>query len=77
MAWFVKPTRGQLEALRYAYPAGSRVELTEMGDKFTNLKPGDRGTVQGIDEAARVLMRWDNGSTLSLIPGEDKFWRVD
>lgn len=34
---------------------------------------GSRGTVQFVDDAGQLIMKWDNGSSLSLIPGEDRF----
>lgn len=73
----VIPSRAQVERIRAAYPAGCRVELIKMDDPWTNLRPGDTGTVTGVDDAGMIMMRWDRGSTLSLIPGEDEFRRVD
>lgn len=67
------PTRAQVERIRASYPAGSRIELIHMDDPWTNLKPGSRGTVYGVDDAGQIMMKWDGGSTLSLIPGEDEF----
>ena len=71
------PTRAQVERIRAAYPAGSRVELIHMDDPWTNLRTGSRGTVVGVDDAGQIMMKWDGGSSLSLIPGEDSFRRVE
>ena len=70
------PSRTEVNRIRALYPSGSRVELIHMDDPWTNLKPGDIGTVVGVDDLGQVMMKWDRGSTLSLIPGEDKFRRV-
>ncbi len=37
---------------------------------------GTRGTVLGVDDAGSIMMRWDNGRSLSLIPGEDIFRKL-
>ena len=55
---------------------GDRVELIHTSDPYTSLKPGDQGTVQMVDDAGTVHVKWDSGSTLGLIPGEDRFRRV-
>jgi hypothetical protein len=52
---------------------GKRIELLSTSDPYTKLKPGDRGTVQFIDDIGTVHVAWDNGSTLGLVPGEDQF----
>lgn len=55
-----------------------RIELLHTTDKHTNLKQGDLGTVTAdtSDPWGRILrVKWDNGSTLSLIWGEDA-WKV-
>ncbi len=54
-------------------PAGTRVELIAMDDPYAKLKSGNRATVRGVDDAGNILCEWDCGSSLSLIPGEDKF----
>lgn len=71
------PTKSQLYAYRASYPVGCRIELIEMDDPYSKLKPGDRGTVRGVDDAGQVMMQWDSGSSLSLIPGVDRFKRLD
>jgi len=34
---------------------------------------GTRGEVMGVDDAGQLLVRWETGSSLSLIPGVDSF----
>jgi hypothetical protein len=67
------PSKETVERLRREYPAGMRVELIAMDDPYSKLKPGDRATVRGVDDAGNILCEWDTGSTLSLIPGVDRF----
>ena len=73
---FRMPTEKEILRIRTMYPAGTRIELIEMDDPYTTLKPGDMGTVVGVDDAGQIMMRWDRGGSLSLIPGEDSFRRV-
>ena len=62
-----------VERIRKAYPVGCRIELIKMNDQWTNLVEGDLGTCDGVDEIGNVMMTWDRGSSLSLVPGEDQF----
>lgn len=39
--------------------------------------PGTTGTVVYVDDMGQIGMRWDNGCSLSLVPGVDRFARVD
>lgn len=71
------PTRAQVERIRAEYPAGCRIELVRMEDPYTHLRPGDLGTVVGVDDLGQIMMKWDRNSSLSLIPGEDEFRRVE
>lgn len=65
----------QLKALRKQYPDGTRVELLQMDD--IQAPPlGTMGTVYGIDDTGSLLVRWDNGSGLSVIFGEDVVRKV-
>ena len=67
--------RGRRKAERYKqmYPKGTRIELIQMGDDPRPVPPGTRGTVAFVDDMGQIGMHWDNGSSLSLIPGEDSF----
>lgn len=67
------PTREEVLKLREQYPAGTIIELTDMKDEWSNLRPGDIGTVQYVDDAGQIQMLWRRGSRLALIPGVDSF----
>ena len=66
------PSREQIAALRERYPRGTRGELLGMDDPQAPTV-GTRGEVLGIDDAGQLLVRWETGSSLSLIPGVDSF----
>ena len=65
-------SKAALEARRARFKRGSRVELVSMNDPYTNLKPGDRGRVEFIDDIGTAHIVWDNGSTLGAAYGEDQ-----
>ena len=69
------PTRETVERVRREYPAGTRVELIRMDD-LQALPPGTQGTVIGVDDTGSLLMRWDNGSGLNVVYGEDLVRKV-
>ncbi len=60
-----------LNARRSLYRKGVRVELVSMNDPCTNLKPGDLGTVDFVDDIGTIFVSWDNGSSLGVVYGED------
>jgi len=68
--WF--PSREQIAALRERYPRGTKVELLAMDDPQAP-PTGTMGEVIGVDDAEQLLVRWETGSSLSLIPGVDSF----
>lgn len=67
----------QAKRYREAYPPGTRLELIRMDDPYAPIPSGTKGTVDYVDDAAQIHMKWDNGSTLALIPGEDTFRKID
>ena len=64
------PSREQIAALREQYPRGTKVELLGMDDPQAP-PTGTRGEVMVVDDAGQLLVRWEIGSSLSLIPGVD------
>ena len=66
----VFPSKEIVERVRREYPAGTRVELVRMDD--VQAPPiGTQGTVEGVDDTASIMVRWDNGSRLHVVYGED------
>ncbi len=59
--------------MKEQYPPGTRIRLTEMRDPYAPVPSGTEGTVDFVDDAGQLQMQWDNGRTLALIPGEDRF----
>lgn len=58
--------------------AGARIRLTHTTDPYTKLRDGSEGTVLSTRHdgfSNTISVRWDDGSTLSLIEGEDR-WEV-
>ena len=66
------PGEAGLERLRRTYPKGTKVRLLAMAD-IQAPPVGTNGEVWGVDDAGSILVRWDSGSSLSLIPGADEF----
>lgn len=62
--------------LRAQYPVGCRVVLDEMNDRHAP-KIGTKGTVRGVDDIGSIMVVWDNGSTLSVVYGEDRCHRIE
>ena len=66
------PSREQIAALREQYPHGTKVKLLAMDD--SQAPPvGTLGEILGVDDAAQLLVRWETGSSLSIIFGVDRF----
>lgn len=70
------PNREIVEQVRREYPVGTRVELLKMADKQAPTV-GTKGTVRGVDDAASLLVDWDNGCGLNVVFDEDKVRKLD
>jgi hypothetical protein len=66
-------TTKQLETLRKQYPAGTKVRLISMTDEPYPVSSGTVGEVTHVDDIGNVHVRWQNGSSLALIPEADRF----
>lgn len=61
---------------RLNYPPGTRIALISMEDDVRPVPSGTRGTVRYVDDWGQIGIAWDNGSSLSLIPGIDHFRKL-
>ncbi|MCL2576934.1 MAG: DUF4314 domain-containing protein [Defluviitaleaceae bacterium] len=66
------PSKEQVNRVREAYPNGTRVELVSMSDPYTTLVPGSKGTADFVDDTGTLFVKWDCGSRLGVVYGEDK-----
>ncbi len=67
-----------LGILREKYTVGTRVELVHMRDPYnTALTPGAKGTVVAVDDIGTIHVRWDCGSSLGIVYGEDVCSKIE
>ena len=63
----------QAERYKELYPPGTRLMLLSMEDPYAPVPSGTRGTVDVVDDIGQIHMKWDNGQSLAIVPGEDSF----
>ena len=68
--------RRQAQRYKESYPPGTRVMLLSMEDPWSPVPSGTRGTVDVVDDIGQIHMKWDNGRSLALVPGEDSFRKL-
>ena len=69
-------SREALQRLRERFRPGTRVELLRMDD--AQAPPiGTMGSVIGVDDIGSIMVRWDSGSSLSVVYGEDSCRVID
>lgn len=66
----------QVDYLKRKY-VGKTICLISMPADPWPIEPGTLGTCTGVDDAGQLLMHWENGRGLSLIPGTDIFETVE
>ena len=63
----------RIKRIKEQYPEGTRIKLIHMDDPYCPVPDGTLGTVSMVDDIGTIHMRWDNGSSLGLVVGEDEF----
>lgn len=64
-----------IRTIKHIYVKGTRVKLRRMDDP--QAPPlGTQGTVIGVDDVGSIMVDWDNGSRLNVIPFVDECWIV-
>ena len=67
------PSKSYLEQLRRQYPKGTKLQLLSMRNEKYPILPGTIGEVTHIDDLGSIHMKWQNGSSLAIIPEVDSF----
>lgn len=62
----------EIDFLRKKLPSGTKVELVHMDDAQAP-PSGTKGEVICVDALGSIHVEWENGSTLALIDGVDKY----
>jgi len=70
------PNSDIVEKIKKQYPKGTRVELVRMED-IQAPPEGTKGTVAGVDDTGSIMVKWDNGSGLNVVYGEDICRKMD
>ena len=65
--------RDEVAYIKAHYPPGTRIRLNSMDDPWHPIPSGMEGEVDFVDDEGQIFMKWDNGRTLPLTPGEDSF----
>ena len=65
--------RKMVSFIKEQYPSGTRIRLNSMEDPYAPIAPGTEGVVDFVDDIGTIHMKWDNGRSLGIVPGEDSF----
>ena len=65
------PTRREVELIKACYTKGLRIELIHMDDPQAP-PAGTRGTIITVDDIGDLVVAWDNGCGLNVVPGVDQ-----
>lgn len=63
------PPRDIVERIKKEFPEGTKIVLDKMDEP--GMKPGMCGVVYKVDDAGTIFARWENGSGLGVVYGED------
>lgn len=63
----------EVKKIKEMYPKGTRIKLNHMNDPYHPVDDGALGTVEHVDDAGQIHMKWDDGGGLALVPDEDDF----
>ena len=65
------PTRREVEQIKARYTKGLRIELIQMNDPQAP-PVGTRGRIIALDDLGNIVVAWDNGCGLNVVPGVDR-----
>lgn len=62
--------------LRKQYPVGADIQLIAMKSPCSSIRSGMFGRVAFVDDDGQIHVLWENGKTVPVVPGVDKFQAV-
>ena len=65
----------QVRGIKKMYPKGTKIKLIYMEDDYA-VPSGTIGTVDYVDDIGTIFMNWENGGSLGLVYGVDKFEKI-
>ena len=65
--------RKMVNFIKEQYPPGTHIRLNSMEDPYAPIAPGTEGVVAFVDDIGTIHMKWNNGRSLGIVPGEDSF----
>ena len=65
--------RKMVSFIKERYPSGTRIRLNSMEDPYAPIAPGTEGVVDFVDDIGTIHIKWNNGRSLGIVPGEDSF----
>lgn len=69
---FIEYTKKEIENIKIKYPKETRIKLIKQYD-LQAVDSGTIGSVEYVDDAGQIHIKWDNGRTLALIHQIDEF----
>lgn len=67
------PSQEVIKNIRAKYPKGTKIRLVQMDNDPQPIEVGTKGVISCIDDGGIIHVDWENGRSLGLVYGEDKF----
>ena len=66
-------SKEEIQVVKQKYIKGTKIKLIKMYDPFTPPPSETTGIVDFVDDIGQIHIKWNNGSTLALVPDLDEF----
>lgn len=67
----------KVKKIKEECPEGTRIKLNHMDDPYHPVPDGTLGTVELVDDAGQIHMKWDNGRFLAIVPEADSYQIIE